>query len=87
MGKHSKTKHPNQQTTPRGMVEMVDMRTGQNHLLTLEAAAADRRAEGRYLALCGVEVLPAAMVDPGRGYCWSCQSTSTIPTQRSGRSR
>lgn len=81
MGKHSKVRHRTRHPAPRGMVEMVDIRTGENHLLTPEAAAAGRRAEGRYLPLCGVDVLPAAVVDPGRGYCWSCRST--IPNQRS----
>lgn len=81
MGRHSKAKHRNQQAANRGMVEMVDIHTGENHLLTLDAAAAGRRAPNRYLALCGVDVLPASLTDPGQGYYWSCRST--IPTQRS----
>ena len=33
---------------------MVDLRTRTVHLVTPEAAVVGRRAEGRYLALCGV---------------------------------
>jgi hypothetical protein len=57
-------------------MNMVDLRTGLTHLLTPEAADAG------LVALCGLAVLPAALVDPGTGYCWNCRST--IPTQRSG---
>jgi hypothetical protein len=51
MGKHSKTGHRNQQTTPRGMVEMVDTRTGTAHYLTLTAAK-NGLPQGRYTAIC-----------------------------------
>jgi hypothetical protein len=68
---------------PRGTVEIVDIRTGQRHLLTPDAAAAGQATGRRYHALCGTEILPAALVDPGTGYCWPCQSTA-IPTPRSG---
>jgi hypothetical protein len=40
MGKHSKLRHRDRQVVRRGVVEMVDIRTGENHLLTLDAAAA-----------------------------------------------
>jgi len=65
-----------------GSVDVVDLRTRPVHLLTPEAAAAGRQADGRYLALRG-DVLPASLIDPGQGYCWSCRSTSTVPSQRS----
>lgn len=79
MGKHSKQRLHRQQIMPlRGMVEMVDIRTGQRHLLTPDAAAAGRRTTGRYYGLCGTDILPAALVDPGTDYCWLCRST-TIP--------
>ena len=84
MGRHSKVRHRNQ-VAPRGMVEMVDIRTGQNHLVTPDAAAVGRRAPNRYLALCGADVLPAALIDPGTGYCWSCRTS--IPSQRSSDAR
>jgi hypothetical protein len=51
---------------------MVDLGTGTSHLLTRDAIA---DPTGRYPALCGVAVLPAAMVDPGRRYCWLCRSS------------
>ena len=79
MGKHSKLRRKRHQVAPpRRLVEMVDIRTGDNHLLTLDAAAAGRQAAGRYRALCGADILPAALVDPGTGYCRPCRST-TIP--------
>jgi hypothetical protein len=53
-------------------VEMVDARTRTAHLLTDEALAAGRRGEGRYTALCGVEVLPASLTVAERGHCTSC---------------
>lgn len=84
MAKHSKP-HRHQVMPPRGMVEIVDIRTGQRHLLTPDAAAAGQQATSRhYHALCGTEILPAALVDPGTSYCWPCQSTP-IPTPRSGQ--
>jgi hypothetical protein len=61
-------------------IEMVDARTLQAHLLTDEALAAGRRGEGRYVALCGVDVLPASLTAAERGYCTSCVP---IPAQRS----
>ncbi len=60
-------------------VELVDVATMQAHLLP--AAAADHRGDGHYVALCGTDVTPAAMVEPGRGYCRSCSSSATIPTR------
>jgi hypothetical protein len=64
-------------------VELVDARTLRAHLLTPDALAAGRHASGRYIALCGQDVLPASLVEPGRGRCSSCIS---IPTQRAGMS-
>jgi hypothetical protein len=59
---------------------MVDLGTGGTiHLVTRDVTP-DRW--GRYAAVCGVDVLPAAMVDPGRGFCEPCRAAS-IPTQRS----
>ncbi len=85
MGKHSKLRRHRHQVAPsRGMVEIVDIRTGHNHLVTSDAATAGRQAAGRFRALCGTEVLPAALVDPGTGYCWPCRST-TILGPRAGR--
>lgn len=84
MGKHNKLRqHRHQVLLPMGMVEIVDIRTGHNHLVTLDAAAAAWQAAGRYRALCGTEILPAALVDPGTGYCWPCQVYHHLrPTRR-----
>jgi len=73
-----------QQTSPpRGTGEIVDIRTGQRHLLTPNAIAAGQQATGhRCRALCGTEIQLAALVDPGTGYCWPCQST---PSPRGGK--
>ncbi|MGH3615717.1 MAG: hypothetical protein ACRDRK_24605 [Pseudonocardia sp.] len=66
--------------TERRIVEMVDVTTLQAHLLPDDAVTAGRRG-GHYIALCGTDVIPAAMVEPGRGSCRSCSSSATIPTQ------
>lgn len=77
--RHSKSKHrleKGQEDRQRRTVDVVDLRTGPTHLLTPDAADAG------LVALCGRPVLPAALVDPGTGYCWDCRST--IPSQSSG---
>jgi hypothetical protein len=53
---------------------MVDAHTLTAHLLTDEALAVGRRGEGRYTALCGVDVLPASLTAAERGFCRSCIS-------------
>jgi hypothetical protein len=65
-------------------VDMLDVRTGVIHLVTSAAAAAGADHTGRFLAVCGAEVMRADdLTDPGfRSYCWSCRSV--IPRQRSG---
>ncbi|MGH3898904.1 MAG: hypothetical protein ACRDTA_11780 [Pseudonocardiaceae bacterium] len=40
-----------------------------------------RGAKGRYVALCGTEVLPAALVAAPEGYCRT-YTAATVPTQR-----
>lgn len=90
MGK-SKHRRPNlwerltqrQATAPRvRTIAWVDLRTNLTHLLTPDAAAAGRVPGGRYIALCGLEMIPAAMTDPGHGHCQLCHDAA-IPTQRS----
>jgi hypothetical protein len=76
--RHSTSKHrleKRQADRQRRTIDMVDLRTGLTHLLTPDAA------EAGLVALCGRPVLPAALVDPGAGYCWDCRST--VPSQRS----
>ena len=65
---------------PTTVYRMVDLPTGTIHLLPRDA---DANRWGRYPAVCGVEVFPASLTDPGRRYCRSCRSTSSVPSQRS----
>jgi hypothetical protein len=69
----------------RYTVDIVDLRTGTIHLLTSAAAAGGTNRTGRYVALCGANVVRADdLTDPGfRRYCWSCRPIN--PRQRSGR--
>lgn len=55
---------------------MVDARTRLEHLVTDESAF-EHRHSGRYLALCGAQVLAASLVDPGRGRCQVCEQVSS----------
>jgi len=73
-------RRPRDVITERRTVEMVDVTTMQTHLLSDDAVTAGCRG-GHYTALCGTDVIPAAMVEPGRGYCRSCSSSTPIPTQ------
>lgn len=72
--------------TPRRrcLVDMVDIRSLVMHLVTPDAAAAGLRGKGRYIALCGADVIPASLTEPGRFRCEPClwQSVS-VPSQRS----
>jgi hypothetical protein len=65
------------------MVEMVDTPTGTEHYLTL-AAAENGLPQGRYTAICGEDVLPAALVAREARYCRLCVP---IPAQRSRAGR
>jgi hypothetical protein len=56
-----------------GTVEFADGPTGIAHRLTREAFAAGRRAGGRYVALCGVQVFPARLTAPARSHCPACE--------------
>lgn len=80
-GKHRLKTRRAEHTVPRHRpVEVVDAHTPTAHFLTHDAFAAGRLPKGRYIALCGQDVLPASLAEPGRGRCSSCVS---IPTQRS----
>ncbi len=72
-GRHRRHTKRARHTPPRRTAELVDARSGQTHLLTSDALTAGRAAKGRYVALCGVEVAPAALV---RGYCQNCAGAS-----------
>lgn len=58
----------------RRLVALADARTGEAHLVTDEAMVAGRRDGGRYVAACGVEVLPASLTAPDRRSCLDCAS-------------
>lgn len=73
MGRHSPDYLAKQR---RHTVEMVDT-TGTAHLLTTDAAA-DGYRHGRYLAVCGEDVVPAALVAKMARYCPLCP----VPAQR-----
>jgi hypothetical protein len=75
--RHRNSQHRRQEDRQRRTVDVVDLRDSLIHRLTPENADAD------LVALCGRPVLPAALVDPGVGYCWNCRST--IPSQRDVR--
>lgn len=55
----------------RRTVDILDLHTGTLHLLTPDAVAAGTSRAGRYVALCGADVLRAEdLTDPGcRRYC------------------
>ncbi len=84
-GKHRSTGGRARVTRRFRTIELVDARTLVAHELTPDALDAGRGPRGRYVALCGADVLPAAMEEPGRASCRWC--TAKIPTQRSGASR
>jgi hypothetical protein len=62
-------------------VILVDRRTRVTHLMTPDAAEAAHHPGGRHLALCGAELIPAAMIEPGCGYCLPCLSFYQLSTQ------
>jgi hypothetical protein len=69
-------------------VEMVDAHDLLVHLLTEDAIAAGRNATAKYIALCGADVLPAAMVDPGERRCAVClEQRLAVPEQRTPSSK
>jgi hypothetical protein len=63
---------------------MVDIGSLVMHLLTPDAAAAGLRGKGRYIAVCGADVIPASLTEPGHFRCEPCLSQSaSVPSQRS----
>ncbi|MGH3899319.1 MAG: hypothetical protein ACRDTA_13975 [Pseudonocardiaceae bacterium] len=85
-GKHRRPRGAGHELVdPRRLFRWVDVRTNTTHLLTPDAAAAGRLRAGRYVALCGADVLPASLTEPGRcGVCQPCTAAVVlIPAQRS----
>jgi hypothetical protein len=79
-GKHRLKSLRAEYTARQRAVELVDARTLTAHFLTLDALASGRLPKGRYIALCGQDVLPASLAEPGRGRCRLC---IPIPSQKS----
>jgi hypothetical protein len=52
-------------------MRIVDARTSMEHLVTDEFVVAHRHA-GRYLAVCGTQVLAASLTAPQRSRCPAC---------------
>ncbi|MGH3838297.1 MAG: hypothetical protein ACRDSF_21765 [Pseudonocardiaceae bacterium] len=77
-GKHRLRGRPRQ----AHVIEMVDT-SGEAHFLTDAAAVAGRRGGGRYLALCGAEVIPASLTAPPERGCRPCRDA--IVNQRTTR--
>ena len=71
------------QPSSQRAIEVVDARTLTEHLLTMDLLTAGRLPHGRYTALCGEDVLPACLTEPGTGWCSACVA---IPGQRLGSS-
>lgn len=73
-GRHSKRRGAHaqvpEQRGPRPL-GITDAQTHLEHLVTDESLAAHRHS-GRFLALCGIEVLAASLTDPGRGRRREC---------------
>ncbi|HEY6422508.1 MAG TPA: hypothetical protein VIY28_04510 [Pseudonocardiaceae bacterium] len=55
------------------VILLTDARSRTAHRVTDDAAAAGRRSGGgRYVAVCGIEVLPASLATPERTHCSPC---------------
>jgi hypothetical protein len=80
IGRHRLRDRRVQRTTRHRAIEVVDARTLTAHFLTMDALAAGRLPTGRYIALCGHDVLPASLTEAG----WSrWPSGVLIPSQKS----
>ena len=79
-GRHRRDTPPRRRTTRT--VELVNARDLSVHLLTLNAHETGW-VSGEYVALCGMSILPAPLIEPGNARCPRC-TTRTIPRQRTG---
>ncbi len=74
-GRHNKRRGVHalipQQRGPRP-VGITDAYTHIQHFMSDQSAMAHRHA-GRYLALCGIEVLAASLAERERGQCGPCR--------------
>lgn len=76
MAKHRRLNRRRPTLRRRSFVAMVDVRSLLVHLMTPDAAAEGLR--GRYIALCGADVIPASFTEPGQGRCEPCVRTKTV---------
>lgn len=60
-------------TTPVCTIGFADGPTGIAHRVTIDAFAAGHRVGGRYVALCGAQVLPARLTAPAHYHCPACE--------------
>lgn len=65
-------KHRRRERRHRTAIPLVDAHTLTAHYLTDEALAAGRRGAGRYVALCGLDVLPASLTVAEVDHCRRC---------------
>lgn len=83
VGRHNKPRRRRQSDQAQRQctrtVKIVDV-AGTAHRLTIDAAA-DGLPRGRYSALCGEDVLPAALIAREARYCQLC-APMTVPGQR-----
>jgi hypothetical protein len=70
---------------PRMLVaEVTDARTRRAHLVTERAFTAGCRV-GRFVPVCGDEVLAASVATPDVGLCWGCREWMASRAGRAGR--
>ncbi len=96
-GRHSKRRSAHAQAPPPAQpgprpVEVsdaagiTDARTRVEHLMT-DASAMEHRHSGRYLALCGIEVLAASLAEREHSRCQPCREQAMPPSGQSVLSR
>lgn len=54
-------------------IAVTDGLTRVTHRVSSEAMSQGRRAGGRYQAVCGVQLWPASLTEPGRERCPVCE--------------
>jgi hypothetical protein len=71
-----------QHRVPHRAIEVVDARTLLGHFLTLDAFAAGQLPDGRYIALCGEDVLPCTPCRTAQPYASSTSSPVSAPARK-----
>jgi hypothetical protein len=75
-GRHRRGSDVLRTSRHRRYVPLVDARTLTEHLLTDDAVAAGRLPAGRYVALCGLVILPASLTVGERDRCRECMAVA-----------